>query len=205
MKYVVFGKDIVNKYSVSSGKTSIKENGKIRELFTNPPKLITTVKTVSNSEILRFEGELESNCVTRTIGWVTIPHINISEDEEVTIEKKVFRADLNECHIFTDKIMSEVDEDKEKSEAYFEKVSREFNKTMIESNEKMKQHCDIHHLSYANTNCVELFKYLFPDELYVIKDGKMVTRTWMDDDYTIGADWSLNSITANKYNMVLPD
>lgn len=50
---------------------------------------------------------------------------------------------------------------------------KEFNKMMIESNDKLKAYCDLHKLSYEDTDCIELFKLVFPDKLYIIRDGKM--------------------------------
>lgn len=34
-------------------------------------------------------------------------------------------------------------------------------------------YCDLHKLSYEDTDCIELFKLVFPDEEYVIVDGIM--------------------------------
>lgn len=42
---------------------------------------------------------------------------------------------------------------------------------MIDSNEKMKNYCDLHNLNLGETDAIKLFKILYPDSEYVIEDG----------------------------------
>ena len=37
-------------------------------------------------------------------------------------------------------------------------------------------YCNLHKLSYEDTNCIELFKLVFPDEEYVIENGVMKVK-----------------------------
>ena len=48
-----------------------------------------------------------------------------------------------------------------------------FNKMMIESNNRLMAYCDLHKLSYEDTDCIELFKLVFPDDEYMIENGVM--------------------------------
>ena len=47
---------------------------------------------------------------------------------------------------------------------------------MITSNEKLKSYCDVHKLSYEDTDAIELFGIVFPDEKYEIVDGVMKVK-----------------------------
>ena len=53
---------------------------------------------------------------------------------------------------------------------------QDFNKQMILSDKCMKSYCDLHKLLYEETDAIELFKLVYPDEEYEIKDGKMTVR-----------------------------
>ena len=171
MKYRVFGKVLEKRYMVVNGKVSTRENGVITEVFTRRPYVKESDEVVEKPEILSFE----SNTYDATCGMIySTVKLNISEEESVTVRNVVFRADLVEMHMFTDKIIEERPGNKEEAEAVLDKLLKEFNKTMIKSNDKLRAYCDIHHLSYANTDCIELFKLVYPDKEWGIVDGKLV-------------------------------
>ena len=106
----------------------------------------------------------------------------------VSIEDEIFRADLNERHLHTNKIVEERDVDKEDAMSILDGQIKAFNKMMIESNDRLMTYCDLHKLSYEDTDCIELFKLVFPNDEYVIKDGVMkeLKRNLIDDAYAIG-------------------
>ena len=94
----------------------------------------------------------------------------------MTIEEEIFRADLNEMHLHTNKVVEEKDINKEDALSILEGQIKAFNKMMIESNNRLIVYCDLHKLSYEDTDCIELFKLVFPDDEYVIEDGVMKVK-----------------------------
>lgn len=171
MKHRVFGKITEDKYEVVNCKKSVRENGVINEVFTGKPYLRKNTEVVETPEILTFESQnYDASCYGTLFSTV---RFNISEKESVHVRDVVFRADLAEMHMFTDKIVEERPGNKEEAEAALDKLVKEFNKTMIKSNDKLRAYCDIHHLSYANTDCIELFKLVYPGREWRIIDGKL--------------------------------
>lgn len=173
MKTVVFGKNMENWYRVDSKQQDIRRNDDMHELvFTGMPELLKESKLVGWEEILSYEGVPRYN---NNFGFLSsFAHkMNISEDEVVSVSEEIFRADLNEVHVRTDKVMSEINWYKRESERDYAELIKIFNKQMIESNDKMKSYCDLHKLNYEETDCIELFKMVYPDDSWEIKDGKM--------------------------------
>lgn len=171
MKYRVFGKITENKYEIVNCKKSVRENGVINEVFTGKPHWNKVTEVVEKPEILSFESDgYDVNYGT----MFSFTSFHLSEEEAVKVSKSIFRADLVETHLFTDKIVEERPGNKEEAEATLDKLVKEFNKTMIKSNDKLRAYCDIHHLSYANTDCIELFKLVYPGREWRIIGGKLV-------------------------------
>ena len=102
--------------------------------------------------------------------------MNISKDDTVSVRNDIFRADLNEVHLETDKVLEEVDINKEQSKEILAEQIRAFNSMMITSNEKLRAYCDVHNLAYEDTDAIELFKIVFPNEKYEIVDGVMKVK-----------------------------
>lgn len=174
----VFGKIIENIYDVDDKLVQITdENGNKKDVYTGKPAVTKETKVKEWSELCSFQGEVRYNKDLGIYYGMTFNRysrtLNISEDDEVGVEKEIFRADLNEMHIRTDKVVEELDINKEIAERNLSNHIKEFNKMMIESNDKLKAYCDLHKLSYEDTDCIELFKLVFPDKLYIIRDGKM--------------------------------
>ena len=123
--------------------------------------------------------------------------MNISEDEAVSVGKEIFRADLNEMHLETDKVLEEVDINKEGSEEILSEQIRAFNSMMITSNEKLKAYCDVHNLAYEDTDAIELFKIIFPDKKYEIVDGVIKVQEVKYPEISItSAKYDWDSITS---------
>lgn len=155
MKTKVFGQRIKYSYSVDNKRQTITgSNGEPKMVYTDKPKL----KKESNIEwveICEFEGEPRYNSGTSML-WDN--SINISEDEEVAIREEIFRADLNELHLHTSKVLEETDFNKNETDILLENEIKMFNKEMIESDEKLKLYCNIHKLNPEDTDCIELYK-----------------------------------------------
>ena len=165
----VFGKKIENVYEVDHKWKQIEDNdGEMKTVYTSKPEINRIRKVKEWFELCSYEGEPRYNSHT---GWVLYNNINISENETVTIEEEIFRADLNEMHLHTNKVVEEKDINKEDALSIIEAQIKAFNKMMIESNNKLMSYCDLHKLLYEDTDCIELFKLVFPDEEYVIEDG----------------------------------
>ena len=108
----------------------------------------------------------------------------------------MFRADLNEIHLFSDYIVYENELNSKGDVEYgVDNLIREFNKAMIESNEEMLRYAKLHKLILEDTDCEELFKLVYPNSCFKIEDGKMVVD---DNYYTIKSDY----ITCNSNNCI---
>lgn len=171
----VFGKKIENVYDVVCDMKQVEDDdGKMKSVYIKKPRINKTRKVREWSELCSYEGEPRYNSGISTVfGY---PNINISENETVKIEDEIFRADLNEMHLHTNKIVEEKDVDKEDALSILDGKIKAFNKMMIESNDKLRAYCDLHKLSYEDTDCIELFKLVFPDDDYVIEDGVMKAK-----------------------------
>lgn len=180
MKTKVFGKKIENNYIIEPNQKMIKdENNCDKLVFTAKPTIIKESNLVEWVKLHSFDGEPRYNNYVANIGWIggyNYNRINLSEDETVEIEEEIFRADLNELHLHTDKIVEENDYDKEYQEAGYNTLIGEFNKQMIESNDKLKSYCEVHKLNPEETDCIELFNIVFPNQNYVIQDGIMKVK-----------------------------
>lgn len=170
----VFGKKIENVYDVIHNWKQIDDNdGETKTVYTDKPSINKTRKVKEWSELCSYEGEPRYNS---HIGFALYNNINISENETVAIEEEIFRADLNEMHLHTNKVVEEKDINKEDALSILEGQIKAFNKMMIESNNRLITYCDLHKLSYEDTDCIELFKLVFPDDEYVIEDGIMKVK-----------------------------
>ena len=166
MKTKVFGKKIENNYIIEPNQKMIKdENNCDKLVFTAKPTIIKKSNLVEWVELHSFDGEPRYNNYGTNINWIggyNYNQINLSKDETVKIEEEIFRADLNELHLHTDKIVEENDYEKEYAESEYKTLIGEFNTQMIESNDKLKSYCEVHKLNPEETDCIELFNIVFP-------------------------------------------
>lgn len=180
MRTVLFGKKIQNIYEVDHKWKEIKDdNGEVKTVYTDKPEVTKKQEIKEWTELCSYKGEPRYNperSSSNIFGWISYHTVNVSKNESVIIEDEIFRADLNEVHLYTSKIIEEIDVNKEDSLFVCAQQIKAFNKMMIESNNKLMSYCDLHNLSYEDTDCIELFKLLFPDEEYVIVDGIMKVK-----------------------------
>lgn len=171
MKTVVLGKIIENVYEVDTKQKKINDkDGKVKIVYTGKPVMNKSTEIKEWKEICNFTGEPRYN--TYRNRFVDC-EINISENEAVKIDKEIFRADLNEFHMYSNKVIEEIDDNLLEAEETLEKHIRDFNKMMIESNEALKAYCDLHGLSYEDSDCTKLFAIIFQGKEYEIVDGVM--------------------------------
>lgn len=206
MKSVVLGKVIENVYSVDPKTTTIKdEHGEEKVVYTAKPVLNKESKIKEWRYILHFEGEPKYN-TKNSYYYLKMythdysKHLNISDNEEVAIIEEIFRADLNELHLHSNKVMEEIDVNKESSTYEYEAYIEQFNKMMNTSNKAMQDYCDLHGLDYRKADCEKVFSLVYPDKVYEIKDGKMDCRvihtaTILGSDYAIGSHCHTTTIS----------
>lgn len=191
MRTVIFGNVIENKHEVITHCTSSKDG---RSIYSAKPELKTTPEIKEWREIVSYDGEPHYNKGVSKWGagtWNT-GYLNISENESVAIEREVFRADLNEYHLYSDKVLEKIEIDKELMDEKFDDEIMMFNAIMITSNDKLKAYCDLHKLYYDETDCIELFKLVYGDDYYYeIKDGKMVAHK--EDRVTLSNAYAYSS------------
>lgn len=176
MRTVILGKKVENVYEVNHNWKTIDDgNGGVKTVYTDKPTLVMTPHIKEWAEICSYDGDPRYNSnkgyIFSSLGCVY--QMNISEDEAVSVGKEIFRADLNEMHLETDKILEEIDINKKESEEILAEQIRAFNSMMITSNEKLKAYCDVHKLSYGGTDAIELFKIVYPGKQYKIENGVM--------------------------------
>lgn len=172
----IFGKKIENIYDVDNKQKEVKDgSGETKTVYTGKPIITKESKIKEWVELCSYDGEPRYNSSDCSSIFSYYKTINISENERLAIEEEIFRADLNEVHMHTNKVVETIDTKKEEAISLCEKQIGAFNKIMIKSNNKLMSYCDLHKLSYEDTDCIELFKLVFPDKKYKIKDGKMCT------------------------------
>ena len=144
MKTIVKGQNIEMHYVIKDCK---KEDG----TFFHRPYMESDGKQYKRTfeTILEYEG-------TPQYEGEMFKLFYISEDEEVRILKKYFRADLGAWIVETDKVLSEKHIGEKKCKQELAKVIKEYNKQKIESCDYLKTYCDIHKLSYEDTDYEEL-------------------------------------------------
>ena len=196
----VKGKIIENSYYIENNLKKIRKDNNDKLVYTEKPKLMKESRIVKWEDICNFDGKPYYNKHVKTF-YDSKNSINISENEEVTIDKEVFRADLNELHLFTDKIVEEIENFKEEVEESFKRELELFNEMMIESNEKLLSYCKLHKLNPKETDCIELFKLVYGHGNYKIVDGIMTElnlNLYYDNCSSIGTLTS-TTITYNDY------
>ena len=174
MKSIVKGQIVKETYSVVDNLTTITVDGEEKQVFVAKPRIDKQTEIAEWRNILTLDGAMHYNTPPAD-GWLGVVHrcFNISEDETVCEIKKIFRADLNENHYFTDKAVETRTVNKEESELRLRILMAGFNEQMTESNEQMSAYCKLHKLDPRDTDCEELFKIVYPNKEYEIVDGKM--------------------------------
>lgn len=162
MKNNVMGKKITRVYFTNCGRNNDGE-------ITAKP-FIKSRDDVEWEKVLVFEGNN-----IRANNYDCHYRINISDDEEVEVEKDIFRADLNEMMVYTSKEISIIDSEKEKSEEELKNLIAEYNKQEIEKDEKLLSYCKLHKLNIDDLELDKLKKIVYPDKTEL---------------HTISIDWS---------------
>lgn len=199
MKTKILGQIITNKYSVDNKRKEIKNSdGNPKMIYGGKPEL-KKESEIKWADICEFEGDPRYN--NKHLGWYFGRALNISEDEEVSVNEEIFRADLNELHLHTNKILKEIDLNKDEMEIALTNEMKSFNKEIIEADEKLKSYCLLHKLNPEETDCMELFKLVYSTDGCVVANGTLMGTTYSVIDsgtITINAD----NVTIYKNNVL---
>lgn len=169
IKSYIQGKHITHTYEIKEHKD--EDTGK----FKSKPELVThdnitwkTLQKVSGAEFI-VDGEIgqTSRKATYPYGLFDMSHrINISETEEVCVEDQIYRADLHAYMVHTDKVLSEEDEiGSEDIKWKYGNLVCQYNRQMIENDEKLSAYCKVHGLTIANTDYDELKKIVYGEKV----------------------------------------
>lgn len=182
MKTIIFGKNIEEIYEVVPNYTEVKQgDGTFKKVFQEKPVLKKKFNEISPIPIVTYDGEFETNRGSGSAAFfypAYVGSININEAEVVNVEKVIFRADIQERHVFTDKVMNKEVFNKEEAEQEHAALMREFNSQMIESNDRLKAYCNVNKLNPEETDVTELWKVVFGDVPYIINDGKITEKIY---------------------------
>lgn len=186
MKTIIFGKNIEEIYDIIPNYTAVEQEDRtFKKAFQEKPVLKKKFNEVSPIPIVTYDGEFETNRESSYAAFyrlTAVDSININETEAVNVERVIFRADIQERHVFTDKVMNKEVFNKEEAEQEHAELMREFNSQMIESNDRLKAYCNVNKLNPEETDVDELWKVVFGDVPYTINDGK-ITELKMCSSY----------------------
>lgn len=174
MKTIVKGKVVKNTYSVVSHAKKVETDDGESVVYDAKPELVKEPEVVDWVDLCSFDHEPYFNKAKEPYLTFNSYKLNIG-DEEVSIDKQTFVANLDELHLFSDKVVEESDDTLGKSLAEIDYASHlsAFNESLIANNEKMKAYCKVHKMDPGETNAIELFKLVYNTEHYVIYDGKI--------------------------------
>lgn len=148
MKTIVMGKKVTNNYDVVVKRD---EDNKL----CSRPFIMELTPDIEWEEICEYEGEPQKE-YTIFAG----SEIYISEDECVLVTKQKFRADLGNWYQYTNKVLSEDEGNKESCETNLTALLKEYNKQMIEDDERAKAYCNLHKLDYEESDYDEIIKII---------------------------------------------
>lgn len=155
---------------------SVAQDGSIKYKFDCKPELKCDVVELDPVEVCQYDGNPLKSNVCRPFGILDAnrnPKINIG-DEEIEVIKETFYCDLGEWKQFVDKVVENVDHDKEAAEAEYAEAICEYNEQTINEDERMKAYCELHHLDPAETDVDELRKIVYGNTVTV---GTILTST----------------------------
>lgn len=162
MKTIVMGKKIKRNYEI---KVEWDDNGELKY----KPFIKELDPDIRWEEICSYEGEARCCSNSNPFAIDFNHYIYLSEDEEVIVEKEVFRADLGNYIQYTNKVLEEDEGEKSDYEESLKTYIKEFNKERIEHDSEAKAYCDLHKLNYEDTDYDELMKYIYPNKVLGIK------------------------------------
>jgi hypothetical protein len=149
MQTIIQGKEIETTYSVKAVRN---EHG----ILTKKPELVKESKVVKWDNLFDpIDGKIEYNtpyfCSRNR-------YINISENEDVKVERQIYRADINSLIIHTDKVINEKEINKTKAENELQTVMAEYNHLIIDNDFQMKAYCNVNKIDVNTVDIDDLKK-----------------------------------------------
>lgn len=168
IKVEVYGRHVKNIYKVKTCQNEIEINGEKKLVFFAKPHLTTELK-FEYEKIGEFEGD------NSLLGGLSFfGNSLLFGDENVLISYRNFRLDSGVLELGITKNLSENDENKETAEIELDGYIKAFNEDMICSNEHLKKYCDVHKLNPKETDVLNLWDIVYPEDDYNIMNGEMV-------------------------------
>lgn len=176
MKTIIQGKILKTTYGVDDKRKTIQVNNERSvKVYTGKPELTKNTEIVSWETIAEFDEKIEYNSKVcfffTTMIKTNLGEINLTEDEKVNVIESITRVDLGAYVLHVDKILDEKTGWKSEAEEILKYQIKDYNKQMIESNERLLGYCKLHNLVPSETDVDELFKQVYPNESYRIEDG----------------------------------
>lgn len=194
MKSIVKGKIVEKIYSVDCEYSKPQNEGEEQYLVRKPK--LKMKERITYRDICEFEGDFIYNRGY----WNSTNSINISEDEEVDVVRTKFRADLNEQHIFVDKVLEETEINKESAEQELAGILKIWNKQIIGKDEKLLAYCNLHKLVIEDTDIDELKKVVYGKNVINASDFNFLLKSKCEElSQQIGM--TKQQITMAKYNL----
>lgn len=162
MRTVIKGKSVVHSHVLCIKQKEVFENGENKMVYVEKP-FVKIEDEFRYTDMYVFNEVIDNTT-----------ELFLDENKRVPITKRIFRADLGEYHYLTNHVVDEDDIGKQDAEFELKKHIKAFNKMMIESNKRLKAYCEIHKLNAEDTDVLELWRIVYPENDYNITDGKMI-------------------------------
>lgn len=174
MKTRVIGKNIEKTYHVEPhSHQERQEDGTMKFVFDQKPELVCEITKEEPVTICEYEGEPKrSNYYQFFYRYNCISF----RGEDVEILKEVFHADTGDWDQVVNKEIMVAEINKGEAEKKLEALTRNYNRQIIEGDERLLAYCNLHHLKPAETD---------PDELRKLIPGVVQRITLPSDTYNI--------------------
>jgi len=174
----VMGKVTETYWSIKENcEEKIGEDGKVKCVFLSRPEIQKEVTHHNPMEICQYEGVPQSSA---PFGFSLTSRIFI-DGEQAVVEKTEFHADLGEWRQFVDKVVKNIDHNKEAVEEDYEHLIKKYNAYVINGNEKLLSYCKLHNLNIEDTDADELKKVVLGEsnQVFTIKYSDIyATNNW---------------------------
>jgi len=172
----VMGKVTETYWSIEGNyKEEICKDGDVKIKFSSRPKIKKEVVYHNPEEICQYEGDPQSDFD------FNIGHNIFINGEQIGVEKKEFHADLCEWRQFVDKVVKNIDHNKEAVEEDYEHLIKKYNAYVINGDEKLLSYCKLHNLNIEDTDADELKKVVLGEsnQVFTLKYSDIyTTNNW---------------------------
>lgn len=161
MKTIIKGKKIKHLYEVDFFQKEVEIDGKSKLVYYGVPSL-KCKDEITYERICEVDGTLDNSL------------IYVSDNKRVSVDSRRFRTDLGVYEVLIDYVTSEEDVNKNESEILLAAHIPIFNEVMINSNERLRNYCEVHKLNPKETDVLKLWDVVYPENDFNIMNGEMV-------------------------------